>query len=177
MDVLPEPVSSLECVVDDTSVSLTWSNGSEDYTSIDVLRDGSVIANLAGTDTSYDDLDLADGSYDYEVQPIRGGFVGPAVSCTVRIGEGPLFVRGDVTNNGNVDLADTISALKYQFRNGRVPDCLVAADVNDDGRVNIADAIVSLTYLFLDGPEPSSPFPDCGLDPEPDLDCDDPRDC
>ena len=54
---------------------------------------------------------------------------------------------------------------------------VVAADVNDDGRANLADAITALTWLFLDGPEPASPFPDCGEDPEPDLSCETPPDC
>ena len=175
--MFPEPVSDFTCEVDDTSVNLTWTNGAGDYDSVIVLRDDVLLASVNGDETSYDDLDVDNGSYEYQVQPIRNTLAGELAFCEIVVGVGPEFVRGDVTNNGAVDLADTINALKWQFRDGPPPDCLAAADINADGRVNIADAIRSLAYLFLDGPPPSSPFPDCGVDPEIGLSCDDPRDC
>ena len=81
---------------------------------------------------------------------------------------GTPFLRGDVSGDGDVALADAINLATYLFGMGDEPGCLVASDVNDDGGAGIDDVIVLLTYLFGGGAEPPAPFPTCGEDLTPD---------
>jgi len=79
------------------------------------------------------------------------------------------FVRGDVDQNGVLDLSDPVNILLYMFTEGHGDlGCLSAADVNDTGAIDLADPIYSLGYLFAGGPPPRPPFPDCGSDPTAD---------
>jgi len=79
-----------------------------------------------------------------------------------------LFIRGDVNQDTNTDIADAISVLNYLFSGDSIPKCLSATDTNDDGSINIADGILLLTYLFSDGKPLPDPFTGCGPDPVPD---------
>jgi PKD repeat protein len=78
------------------------------------------------------------------------------------------FVRGDVDQNGSVDLSDAIAILAYLFTGGAKPACMDSADVNDTNSVDIADPILLLGFLFLGGLAPAVPFPNFGLDPTED---------
>ncbi len=78
------------------------------------------------------------------------------------------FSRGDVNQDGTLDLSDGISVLLYLFGFKPEPGCLKSADVNDDALVNIADAVAALAYLYAGGEAPPEPFPGCGLDPTAD---------
>ncbi|MEC9477266.1 MAG: hypothetical protein VX764_09530 [Planctomycetota bacterium] len=64
------PMTGLSVATDcDTGdATLNWDANS--YDSIELTRDGALIATLPGTDTSYVDLALAPGSYTYEAQGI-----------------------------------------------------------------------------------------------------------
>lgn len=76
------------------------------------------------------------------------------------------FVRGDVNQDGQVDLADAILSLSHLFVPGTAPPaCADANDANDDGAFDISDPIFLLSHLFQLGAPPSAPFPDCGPDP------------
>ena len=80
---------------------------------------------------------------------------------------GPNFVRGDVNQDGTIDISDPIGALGYLFQGVSV-DCLVSMDVNDDGALDVSDPISLLGFLF-DPAITSIPAPTvCGLDPSPD---------
>ncbi len=84
------------------------------------------------------------------------------------------FVRGDANGDASVDVADAVYALTYLFSAGP-SDCLDAIDTNDDGSLDVADPVTALSYLFSGGPSPSSPFPECGVDPTDDgVGCDGP---
>ena len=77
------------------------------------------------------------------------------------------FSRGDVNDDGNLNIADAIYLLAFLFAGGPAPVCPDAADANDDDVLNIADAITILSHLFAGaGPLPP-PFPGCGVDPTP----------
>ena len=80
-----------------------------------------------------------------------------------------LFVRGDVDDNGSVNLSDATGVLSFLFQGGaRRARCLDALDVNDNGSVEISDAIRLLNHLFAAGARPEAPFPFCGPDPNED---------
>jgi hypothetical protein len=79
-----------------------------------------------------------------------------------------LFVRGDTTGEGDVDLSDPIRILEFLFLSGEAPSCLDAADANDDGAVDLSDPIRILSSLFLgEGPLPP-PAGEPGPDPTAD---------
>jgi hypothetical protein len=79
----------------------------------------------------------------------------------------PAFLRGDVNDDGLVNIADPVRLLSYLFADGAAPTCQDAADGNDDGDLNIADPIAILSYLFANGPL-SPPGETCGVDPKDD---------
>lgn len=91
--------------------------------------------------------------------------------------DGPRFVRGDVSDEGDVNLGDVLATLNFLFQRAEPPGCVKAADTDDDGRVDVSDAIRLVSYLFRDGtllPEPVL----CGIDPTPDpLPCAEPLSC
>jgi hypothetical protein len=79
------------------------------------------------------------------------------------------FLRGDVNDNGKLELADPVFSIGFLFLGE--PDslgCLDAADSNDDGKLDVTDPVYALIFLFLGGPAPAAPFPDCGDDPTAD---------
>ena len=79
-----------------------------------------------------------------------------------------IFLRGDVTCDGLVNIADVAMIAAYVAGSGSAPVLLDSADVDDNGVVHIGDAVVLATWLFDGGPPPALPFPDPGEDPTPD---------
>ena len=71
-------------------------------------------------------------------------------------------VRGDVNDDGNVDIADATFALNWLFAGGPGPGCLAALNTNGDAAVDIVDPVSLLNFLFSGGPAPVETFPDCG---------------
>ncbi|HNR99456.1 MAG TPA: lamin tail domain-containing protein [Planctomycetota bacterium] len=82
-------------------------------------------------------------------------------------GDAPVFVRGDVNEDGVVNVSDAARILRYLFHHHGVP-CEDAADVDDDGAISVEDAVRLLAYLFAGGAPPPPPFPARGEDPTPD---------
>lgn len=80
------------------------------------------------------------------------------------------FIRGEVTGDGSVNIADPILTLNYLFDSagGNVALCLDAADSNDDGVVNITDPVSVLGSLFAGLGPILPPYPTCGPDPTED---------
>ncbi len=83
----------------------------------------------------------------------------------------PLFTRGDVNQDGGVNLADVVTLLAYLFAAADEPLCMDSADAGDDGKVNISDVVYLLAYQFGGGAPPRPPFYQCGLDTGESLGC------
>jgi len=49
------------------------------------------------------------------------------------------FIRGDINDNGTVDIDDLVYLIRYIFSNGPEPDPIYVADINGDGEVNYKD--------------------------------------
>lgn len=89
-------------------------------------------------------------------------FVTPAVAQT-----GSPFLRGDVTGDLRITLADFATVTDLLFVSGTTTICPDAADANDDGVIDVADAAVLLQCLFL-GTELPAPTITPGVDPTAD---------
>lgn len=79
----------------------------------------------------------------------------------------PDLRRGDLNDDGNVDVADPVYLLSFLFIPGSpAPECDDAGDVNDDGALDISDAVFALSWLFVPGSAvPPAPGPvACGPD-------------
>lgn len=101
-------------------------------------------------------------------QGAHGGALGCDWSFLSCLPLSPNFIRGDVNGDGIVDIGDPVSALSALFGGGPPVQCEDSSDANDDGAFDVSDSVFSLTSQFSGGPSPSSPFPDCGVDPTPD---------
>ena len=80
----------------------------------------------------------------------------------------PTFLRGDVNDDGVVDLADAWYLLSWLVEGGEAPHCLKAADVNDDGVINLEDYVFMEDCLLFADVMPPPPFPENGSDPTAD---------
>jgi len=76
-----------------------------------------------------------------------------------------VYLRGDVSGDGVVDIGDPIALLDILFGGGSTPAPTPCdrADANNDGFVDIGDAAYLLSFLFSGGPAPAFPFPDPAL--------------
>ena len=86
--------------------------------------------------------------------------------------QGNPFARGDANVDGNIDISDPTTTLRYLFLGGAELRCVDAADGNDDGVISLTDAIYVLNHLFLGAAAPPAPYPGCGTDETADgLEC------
>ena len=79
------------------------------------------------------------------------------------------WIRGDVNNDGVVNVADVVNLLNNIYPVGpifRYWYCPATADANDDDTINLSDAIMLLSALYMGEPLPA-PWPTCGPDPTP----------
>lgn len=82
------------------------------------------------------------------------------------------FLRGDANDDGEVDIADAVYILLWEFVGGTEPDCLDAADVDHSGDHDLSDAVYILNYLFLGREAPPAPGPGvCGPPTDPSVGC------
>lgn len=112
-------------------------------------------------------VDIDGTSYDAQA--------GAGVSITVGGGQ-PPFVRGEVNQDGKLNVSDGVAIARYVFNLGsqkaKIDACKDSADVNDDGAITAADALYLLNYLFTGGAAVPAPAGACGVDTTPDaLDC------
>ena len=132
------PVSALACAVVDADAALTWTNGAPDYDLIEVLRDGVLVASLAGTATSYDDLALANGTYEYTVTAVRSANPSSDSLCsaTIAIAPPPVTGLGCVVTTDDIALTWTNAAGDYDaveiWRNGMLLMTLAGSAVSYD---------------------------------------------
>ena len=77
-------MTNFACVPNATQVDLSWVNG-DVYDSIEVTRDGVVIATLGGTATTFADPGLPAGTYEWALRGFQGTDVTQPVFCDATI--------------------------------------------------------------------------------------------
>ena len=133
---VPGP-SGLACSNSGATTTLSWSNGAS-YTSVEVQRNGSVVATLGGSATSWVDGATPVGTTTYSVRGYQGSDFSPSASCSIfSIGGAtdlvwaPSAASGAVA--GGVGLAAALEAI------GRVP--LVVSSLTAAGDLDAFEAI------------------------------------
>lgn len=74
------------------------------------------------------------------------------------------FIRGDVNDDGSLDISDPVCLLGYLFLGSAVPYCSDAGDANDNGELDLSDAVFMLGSLFQVSQPIPAPNPDRGFD-------------
>ena len=100
--------------------------------------------------------DLGDGSAPGD-PTISGIHIRPLGDAPPPVGT--VFHRGDVTDDGSINLTDAAQLLNYLFQNGSTPTCLETADENNNSTLDLTDAAALLNYLFQNGSAPAAPGP------------------
>jgi hypothetical protein len=76
------------------------------------------------------------------------------------------FRRGDVNEDGRIDIADPINILQQLFAGRPASRCEDAVDANDDGKIDIADPVCVLVHLFGQNAQGlPAPYGTTGQDP------------
>lgn len=164
VDVPGGPLN-LTCSVATDGAILQWQNPLL-WDSIEIVRDGVVIATLAGNASNYLDLSPPGGtSIFYQVSGVFQGVTSEAATCSVEIPLSEMaFIRGDVDADGILTLGDPVTTLNHLFLEGSM-SCADAADVNDDGVLDLADGVYLLSFMYSSATPPALPYPDAGDDP------------
>ena len=75
------------------------------------------------------------------------------------------MLRGDVTNDGKVNISDAVYLISFVFNGGPAPNPYIIGDANCDGKSNVGDAVYLINYVFKNGSPPGDPnrdgIPDC----------------
>lgn len=141
--------SSGETVTD--PLVFSWTGVGAGYTYSVELNDaqGNQIWNayeLTTTSVSYDGPDLTPGmTYSYRVV-VEDGYGNGSFADVNFVYQVASVEKGNINNDGNVDLADAILALQMLI--GLDPDGIhLEADVNEDGKIGLAEVIYILQYI------------------------------
>jgi hypothetical protein len=111
--------------------------------------------------------DILDGfgglskSTGYEIPYCSEGqtfFMGIMESSNYQVKSGYIWAidikRGDVNQDGFIDVGDVVNLLNYLFRGGDQPLPMETADSNCNGEVDVGDVVYLINYLFGQGPSP-----------------------
>ena len=84
--------------------------------------------------------------------------------CCWRVAALEWFIRGDVNQDGRVQIDDAIGLLRHLFWGDYEIRCLESANFYSGTEITPSDATGILRFLFLNGQRPAPPFPSCGFD-------------
>jgi hypothetical protein len=68
-----------------------------------------------------------------------------------------VYLSGDASKDGNVDVADLVYLINYLYRSGPPPDPFQSADVYPDQVIDVSDLVYILNYLYRHGSAPACP--------------------
>ncbi len=129
--------TNFSCSASGSDAQLSWTNG-DSYSQIEVSRNGSVIATISGSATSYTDTSPVVGTNSYGVRGFQGSDQSPSASCSVFLTGGatdlvwaPSAAAGSVA--GGSAIAAALTA------NGRSP--LVVTSLDGAGSIDAFEAV------------------------------------
>ncbi len=135
--------------------------------SIQIRENGTVVATVAGDASSAILEGVTPGDHTYRVFGMNGQEECYGGVCDVTLGAVKQFRRGDVNDDGALNIVDPVFLARYLFQLGDEPGCFDTADVDDNGSLDLADVITLLAYEFANGAPPPAPGPTtCGADTE-----------
>ncbi|HLU48427.1 MAG TPA: hypothetical protein VK116_10095, partial [Planctomycetota bacterium] len=129
---LVSPVADLSCAIEGVvgegtlRARLIWRNTGA-YEAVEVYRGTELAVVLEGDAEQWVDLDPPGCGGFWRVVPVRDGARAAGSICD-RPALRP-FVRGDVEENGSINISDAVRILEHLFLGGNEPACLDAADV------------------------------------------------
>jgi hypothetical protein len=86
------------------------------------------------------------------LNPLYVGLLGRGVICPPLAVLGSGQFRGDLTSDGNVDIADLTALINFLYIDLTAPYPGVLGDIDCDGQVDISDVTRLIAYLYLGGP-------------------------
>jgi len=124
----------------------TWSDLNNDLNGTGLILSASGM--ISGSPSAYGDFDFT-----AHVEDAVGDI--DENLCTITIN--PVFVCGDLDDNGDINVLDIVFLIDFKFKNGPAPEPMQAADVNSDGEVNVLDIVWLIDYKFKGGAAPDCP--------------------
>ena len=121
----------------DGGVDVTWENGSNVYTLVEIIRDGEVIDTLAGSPESYADSTATQGQHVYQVRGIDASVVpccaATSESCVVLVGVTQVCSANTPVPIPDNDPTGIIDCIEFQ-------DTVIIEDLQ---------VLVQLTHTFI----------------------------
>jgi hypothetical protein len=170
VEMLPVWPADFACYFDTDSVFFSWRNGEPYYDVLKIQEDGADVIGVVYGENEARLPHPLEGFHVYTLVAGTAGYRNQGLVCAVDVPEAgdPIFRRGDVNADRNLDIGDPIDLLAYLFAGGPEPLCHDAADAGDEGSLDIGDAIGILGYLFSGELMPPPGGEDCGRDPTED---------
>jgi len=173
VEFIPNPFVCVENVacedLGDGAVSFTWTLPGSGVDQIVVREEGNdePVLTVEGSQPGGILRGVTEGEHLYRVFAQKGGQECYGGICIVSVSPIQFFIRGDVNDDGKLNLVDPIFLAHYLFQGGEEPTCADTGDQDDNGELNVSDVVYLLRYLFDGGPEPAPPGPTtCGPDQE-----------
>ena len=141
------PITGFSCVPGANDVALSWTNG-DVYDSIELSRDGQLIATLAGTDTSYSDPGLAPDTYTWTLQGIQGTESTLTTNCTGIVTLRILSIADDLGFAGQSALEIPLLSSHSQPLEGFTASIQIPSD-----RLTVVDVTINGTPTASNGAE------------------------
>jgi len=162
-------ISSPQCVdLGDGAVGFGWAlPAGSDIDQIIIREEGveDPIATFPGTELGGVVRGVAEGDHFYRLFASKGATECYGGVCQTSVSPIQSFIRGDVNDDGKINIVDPLFLAHYLFQGGDEPGCHDAGDTDDSGKLDIADVVALLEYLFKLGTPPAPPGPsECGPD-------------
>lgn len=141
LDAQAQTVTGLKLEVTDETLGVTYKRG------LRIEEDGSFIFESTDPIHIYA-VRIYGGEHDFKAEHLTFDEQGMGdIVLEVRLGDEPLL-RGDITGDGNVDIADVNAAINVMLGKFRPEMFLGEPDLNGDGKVDIADVNISINLML-----------------------------
>ncbi len=134
----------------DTTVYIYYLGTSESLTGSVIFTDSAV--NISEVQVPVQGMPLAEPLY-WRVYAINRYHLATWSDETWHI---LFFYRGDLDNNGSIDISDLVQLTEYMFAGSNPPLIIETVDIDCSGGLDISDVVRLVDYMFGSGP-----FPDC----------------